>query len=102
MNKGAKIFGFAFLFVLITGGIAMNISNIYPIALGIHDEIINEDDIAINGYDVVAYFTQETATKGKNEFISKFKSLEWKFSSAKNLTLFEANPDKYLQRFNWD
>ena len=88
MNKGAKIFSFIFLFILIVGAVGMKVSQIYPIALGFHDEIINEENVAIGGYDAVAYFTQGNAIKGSDEFTSNFKSIDWKFSSSENLTLF--------------
>ena len=99
MNKGFKIFVFIFLFILVAGGVAMKMSNVYPIALGMQDEVINKDNIAIGGYDAVAYFSQETATKGNDEFSSNFKSLDWKFSSAENLALFESNPAQYIPAY---
>ena len=99
MKKGIKIIGFIVLFILIAGGIAMKVSGIYPIGLGMHDEVMNEDNIAIGGYDAVAYFTQESAVKGSDEFTSNFNSVDWQFSSADHLALFEANPEQYMPAF---
>lgn len=99
MNKGVKIFGFVFLFILIAAGVGMKVSNIYPIALGMHDEILNEDGIAIGGYDAVAYFTQDDVIKGSDEFTYNFKSVDWKFSSAENLAQFKAHPERYVPAY---
>ena len=74
----------------------MKMSNIYPIAFGMHDEVMNKENIAIGGYDAVAYFTQRQAVKGNDEFTSNYKSIEWKFSSTENLALFEASPEQYI------
>ena len=99
MSKGVKIFGFIFLFILIGGGVFMKTSNIYPIALGMHDDVMNEDNVAIGGYDAVAYFTQEAAVLGSAEFTSNHESVDWKFSSAENLAHFEANPSRYIPAY---
>jgi YHS domain-containing protein len=56
-------------------------------------------DTAINGYDSVAYFTSNAAVKGLDNFTLEWKGAKWKFSSAANLELFKANPDKYAPQY---
>jgi len=54
--------------------------------------------IAIDGYDVVAYFKNE-AIEGKDQFTSKFDNVIYKFSSEKNRKAFELNPKKYIPQY---
>lgn len=56
-------------------------------------------NIAINGYDPVAYHTVGAPTKGSAEFKAEFKGALYKFSSAENLAAFEADPMKYAPAF---
>ncbi|GAA4889020.1 YHS domain-containing (seleno)protein [Flaviramulus aquimarinus] len=53
---------------------------------------------AINGYDLVAYFNGE-AIEGDKAFIAKFDSINYKFSSEENLSLFNKNPKKYIPQY---
>lgn len=55
--------------------------------------------IAVNGYDVVSYFTELQPVKGSDEYSFKWKGADWRFSSDKNLELFKANPEKYAPQF---
>ena len=50
------------------------------------------------GYDVVAYFNN-TVIKGDKKFTKKHDGVKLKFSSKKNLELFNANPTKYLPQY---
>ena len=54
---------------------------------------------AIRGYDPVAYFTEGKPVKGDKQFLFEYKGAKWLFSSAENLALFEANPEKYEPQF---
>ena len=56
-------------------------------------------DYAVNGYDTVAYFTQGEAVKGDDQFVTEYKDVKWRFSSAENLKLFKEDPDKYRPQF---
>lgn len=53
---------------------------------------------AANGYDVVAYFSNE-AIEGDKAFKTKFEGVNYKFSSQKNLNLFNKNPEKYIPQY---
>ncbi len=56
-------------------------------------------DFAINGYDSVAYFTESMPVEGDDRFVTEYKDVNWRFSSAENLALFEANPEKYSPQY---
>jgi YHS domain-containing protein len=56
-------------------------------------------DTAINGYDTVAYFTQNAPVKGQDAHTYEWKGAKWKFATAANLELFKGNPDKYAPQY---
>lgn len=59
----------------------------------------SEKGVAINGYDPVAYFTQDSALKGGDNYTYQWNSAKWFFSSQSNLDLFKANPEKYAPQY---
>jgi hypothetical protein len=64
-------------------------------------ELLNKtsDDLAIKGYDAVAYFTQGKAVKGSPEFQYEWIGAFWRFMSLEHRTMFEAAPEKYAPKF---
>lgn len=56
-------------------------------------------NLAIKGYDAVAYFTEAQAIKGNEAFRYEWKGANWQFSSAENLALFKANPEKFAPQY---
>lgn len=59
----------------------------------------NDDNVAINGYDVVAYHTEYDAKKGSGKYSTTHDGVTYYFSSAENQNLFIQNPEKYLPEF---
>lgn len=56
-------------------------------------------DVAVGGYDVVAYFTAGKPVKGDKAFQTEWKGATWRFSSAANLAKFRANPSAYAPQY---
>jgi len=56
-------------------------------------------DVAVSGYDTVAYFTEHKAVKGDSDFSAEYQDATWHFSSQQNLELFQANPAQYAPQF---
>lgn len=56
---------------------------------------IDEDNIAIGGYDPVAYIRQNKAVPGKDEWQSVFQDVVYKFASKANKREFMKNPEQY-------
>lgn len=56
-------------------------------------------DVAIRGYDAVAYFTEGKAVEGREEHSFEWKGAEWHFASAENKDLFAADPEKYAPQY---
>jgi YHS domain-containing protein len=56
-------------------------------------------NLAIKGYDAVAYFTEGKAVKGKKEHTFEWQEAAWRFASRENLELFRADPQKYAPQY---
>jgi YHS domain-containing protein len=57
------------------------------------------DGIAIQGYDPVAYFTDNKPEKGSPKFQSEYEGAKYIFVSAEHKMLFDANPAKYAPAY---
>ena len=56
-------------------------------------------DVAIKGYDPVAYFTQGQAVEGSNAHKLRWQDAEWHFANAEHRQLFADNPEKYAPQY---
>lgn len=56
-------------------------------------------DVAIKGYDPVAYFTENKAVEGSAAYSHRWLGAEWHFASARNRDLFIADPGKYAPQY---
>ncbi|TYC62457.1 hypothetical protein FMN52_01470 [Marinobacter sp. BW6] len=57
------------------------------------------NDVAISGYDPVAYFSDSEATKGSAEYTATYKNAIYHFSNAENRDLFRADPSAYAPQY---
>ncbi|MCZ6859401.1 MAG: YHS domain-containing (seleno)protein, partial [Alphaproteobacteria bacterium] len=60
---------------------------------------VDSDNVALHGYDTVAYFTEGKPMKGSAEFEKVWQDARWQFASATNRDLFKANPDRYAPQY---
>ena len=58
-----------------------------------------EDGVAVDGTDVVAYFTEGRPVAGKAAFSHDWNGATWWFSSAANRDAFAANPEAYAPQY---
>lgn len=58
-----------------------------------------ENGVAIQGYDPVAYFTQNKAVKGSVANTINYRNVVYRFASPANLKAFQENPDKYEPQY---
>lgn len=56
-------------------------------------------DLAVAGYDTVAYFTENKPVKGSKRFVTEYKGAKWRFKNADNLAAFKAAPEKYAPQY---
>ena len=59
----------------------------------------NEEGIALDGFDTVAYFKQERAIRGTAQFSCEYQNKTWYFSSAENREAFLANPEDFIPQY---
>ena len=78
------------------GGIAM-----LPFSVLAADIDVSADtnDLAIKGYDPVAYFTASEPTVGNPEFSATYKNAIYHFASAENRDTFRADPAAYAPQY---
>jgi len=56
-------------------------------------------NMAVEGHDTVAYFTQGKPVKGLSNFSTEYKGATWQFASQENLDLFLSDPEKYAPAY---
>ena len=64
--------------------------------------LVNVSDskqVAIHGYDTVAYFTQGKAIEGTAQFSYQHHGNTWQFANQEHLDLFSENPEKYMPQY---
>lgn len=56
---------------------------------------LDEEGIALRGYDPVSYFTAGKPVKGQAAYSFVWNDATWRFASAENRDLFSNEPEKY-------
>ena len=64
-----------------------------------HYNLPKGKNLAVDGYDLVSYHTQNKAQKGKPEFTSSYAGVTYHFASSEHRALFAAAPEKYLPTY---
>ncbi len=59
----------------------------------------NTNGIAIKGYDAVAYFLQQQAVAGNDNYVVDWSGSKWKFVSQANMDSFKLAPQKYAPQY---
>ncbi len=60
---------------------------------------VDSDDIAIKGYDSVAYFTMDEAVRGSEEITYAWLGAKWFFAKEEHRDAFAADPVKYAPQY---
>ena len=95
------LMGFRTKFFKILLALVLSIFPVTNLFAGSSVRPLNKDksDIAIKGYDPVAYFAENRALKGKEEFEYLYEGARWRFSSAAHRDLFAADPEHYMPQY---
>lgn len=64
----------------------------------------DKNGVALDGYDVVAYFVNHSkgikkGVKGSSQFESKYKDITYRFLSLENKNRFDASPEDYVPQY---
>ena len=64
-------------------------------------EVVNLDQngLALQGYDPVGYFTDHKPIKGDSKFTATYNGAAYQFASAAHQKAFESMPEKYAPQF---
>ncbi|MFC4700186.1 YHS domain-containing (seleno)protein [Glaciecola siphonariae] len=60
---------------------------------------VDENRVAIKGYDPVAYFTDAKPVLGSQQFSAEYNGAIYQFESAEHKALFEGTPAKYAPQY---
>jgi YHS domain-containing protein len=55
--------------------------------------------VAVQGYDVVSYLTEQRAVKGQPAFSHQWQGATWQFASAENRDRFARTPEAFAPQF---
>ena len=56
-------------------------------------------NVALQGYDTVAYFTEGAPVRGSDAFTTEHQGATWKFASQETLDLFLSDPGAYVPQY---
>ncbi|WP_163932817.1 YHS domain-containing (seleno)protein [Paraferrimonas sp. SM1919] len=68
-------------------------------SLGQYNLNTNKQDLVIEGYDVVNYFTEGSAAKGSAQFSYNYQGSVWHFKNQQHLDAFKNTPEKYIPQY---
>lgn len=60
---------------------------------------LTQDNIGVAGYDLVNYFTNDSAELGSSDYISKYDGVVYQFKNHENKKIFDTEPLKYLPAY---
>lgn len=60
---------------------------------------INAQGVAVDGHDLVSYFTEDGPKKGNDRYAQSYKGVTYYFASMENRDRFKESPEKYLPAF---
>ncbi|MDN3684087.1 YHS domain-containing (seleno)protein [Vibrio sinaloensis] len=60
---------------------------------------VDANDLAIKGYDPVAYFTDKGAVQGNPQYTATYNNAIYHFASSANRDQFKANPQAYAPQY---
>jgi YHS domain-containing protein len=84
-------------------GILMSLSIVLLLLTGFGGIAVGKspaDDLAIKGYDAVAYFKAGKAVKGNESFTFQWHDMTWYFTTKENRDLFATTPEKYAPQYD--
>ena len=95
-----KYFAWAGLLVLVLGGGAIAAFAVMTSPTELNGNWNKSDqDVAIGGYDTVAYFTKGRPVKGEAAISYAWRDAKWHFASQDHRDMFAADPDQYVPEF---
>lgn len=66
---------------------------------GISYDNVNDQNVIIDGYDVVAFFTDRKPVLGLPDYQTTYEGTVYHFKNEQNLMTFQSNPEKYRPQY---
>ena len=88
MKKGTQLLILVGLIIMMTDAIAQE-----------KPTFVNEENVALAGYDVVNYFTNKKAKVGSSAHAVNHDGATYYFASEEHKNMFTSNPDKFLPAY---
>lgn len=86
-------------FMLVTVMFLVLLFSVFTAAAQVKFNNVDANGVILDGYDAVAFFTDNKPVKGKPQFQYKYDEAIYQFASQEHLDLFKANPEKYKPQF---
>jgi len=94
-RRARSILGTSLVACVVAGALAP-----IPAAAAEKDPVFaTRGNLAIRGYDPVAYFTEGEPVKGRKEFTLGWQGADWRFASEENRDRFADDPEKYAPQY---
>jgi YHS domain-containing protein len=87
------------LFLTVGIGIAVAVWAVMNRAEGFKQINTTAENVALKGFDTVAYFTEQAPVEGSAQYSFLWNGAKWYFSSAENMEKFKANPEQFAPQF---
>lgn len=86
------------------GALALALAGLFaapPPAMARAEEVYTGllSDLAVGGYDPVAYFREGRPVEGQRAFTHEWRGATWRFASQANLDAFRADPERYAPQY---
>lgn len=73
---------------------------LFPLAVFAGDWNTDKQGVVLDGYDVVAYQTDDSAVKGSARYSLKYDGVTFFFVSKEHKKMFAKDPQKYIPKYN--
>ena len=97
-SKKKVIFIIVIIFLAVPVGF-MAINKVAPVGWKLYGPVFATNGVAINGYDPVAYHTQNKALKGDAAYSVVWNGVFWYFASQENSERFRASPVNFAPKY---
>lgn len=89
----------SFVALMVVAAVFVSTKKISPTSLKIWGDINTQSDLALKGYDVVAFYTSGQAVLGAAEFNYAWQDVQWQFNSQENKQAFMEHPERYAPQY---
>lgn len=94
-----KIVGIVLVLLIIGITVIAKKKGVSPLSWKMHKAVSQKNELAIGGFDAVAFFEQKEAMRGSSDYTYELKGVSWNFSTEDGLERFKVDPEKFQPEF---